>query len=130
AVLDVVRLPEPALTADGELQVDEPRTLDAFLNAVRWGATTNADANVLESPYRSGIEIVDYQLEPLVRSLDMSRISLLIADDVGRLDQAAGTGSDPRRRLSRRPRRGPASVRPAHLGRSSPGCARWSELRG
>src|SRR5713226_3680039 len=32
-VLDAVRLPDPALTDDGALQVDEPRTLDAFLNA-------------------------------------------------------------------------------------------------
>lgn len=62
-----------------------------FLNAVRWGAITNADANVLESPYRSGIEIVDYQFEPLVRAIDMSCISLLIADDVG-LRKTIGAG--------------------------------------
>ena len=82
-VLDSVNLPQPRLGSGGHLLVDEPRTLDAFLNAVRWGAITNADADVLESPYRSGIEIVDYQLEPLVRALDMPRITLLIADDVG-----------------------------------------------
>lgn len=82
-VLDEIRLPEPRLHEDGSVEVDEPRMLDAFLNAVRWGAVTNADADVLESPYRSGIEIVDYQFEPLVRALDMPRISLLIADDVG-----------------------------------------------
>ncbi len=82
-VLDAVHLPAPSLDGDGNLVADDPRTLDAFLNAVRWGAITNADADVLESPYRSGIEIVDYQLEPLVRALDLPRISLLIADDVG-----------------------------------------------
>lgn len=82
-VLDAVHLPTPALDVDGGLVVDDPRTLDAFLNAVRWGSITNADVDVLESPYRSGIEIVDYQLEPLVRALDLPRISLLIADDVG-----------------------------------------------
>ncbi len=82
-VLDAVHLPTPRLDAEGRLGVDDPRTLDAFLNAVRWGAITNADTDVLESPYRSGIEVVDYQLEPLVRALDLPRISLLIADDVG-----------------------------------------------
>ena len=82
-VLDAVHLPTPRLDAEGRLGVDDPRTLDAFLNAVRWGAITNADTDVLESPYRSGIDVVDYQLEPLVRALDMPRISLLIADDVG-----------------------------------------------
>jgi hypothetical protein len=44
ATLDAVRLPEPGLDDDGRLRVDHPRTLDAFLNAVRWGAITNADA--------------------------------------------------------------------------------------
>ena len=57
--------------------------LNAFLDAVRWGAATNADRNNLQSPFRSGITIEDYQLDPLVRSLDMARVNLLIADDVG-----------------------------------------------
>ena len=38
---------------------------------------------MLEAPYRSGIDLKTYQLEPLVRALDMSRALLLIADDVG-----------------------------------------------
>lgn len=82
-VLDSVRLPSPTVSDAGRLLIDEPRALDAFLNAVRWGAITNADTHVLESPYRSGIEVVDYQLEPLVRAIDMPRIKMLIADDVG-----------------------------------------------
>ncbi len=57
--------------------------LEAFLDAVRWGATTNADRTLLQSPFRSGIEIQDYQLDPLVRAIDMARVNLLIADDVG-----------------------------------------------
>ena len=35
------------------------------------------------APFRSGVEIDDYQLEPLVRALRMPRVGLLIADDVG-----------------------------------------------
>jgi superfamily II DNA or RNA helicase len=57
--------------------------LEAFLDAVRWGAAINADRSFLQSPFRSGIEIQDFQLDPLVRAIDMARANLLIADDVG-----------------------------------------------
>lgn len=57
--------------------------LGAFLNAVRWGAASNADRKFLQAPFRSGITIEDYQLDPLVRAIDMARVNLLIADDVG-----------------------------------------------
>lgn len=62
---------------------DEPRRLDAFLDAVRWGAVASADQKHLHSPYRSGIQIEDYQLDPVVRALQMPRVNLLVADDVG-----------------------------------------------
>jgi superfamily II DNA or RNA helicase len=62
---------------------DSKEIMDAFLDAVSWGASTNADRNFLQSPFRSGISIEDYQLDPLVRAIDMSRVNLLIADDVG-----------------------------------------------
>lgn len=63
--------------------VDDPSELDAFLNAVRWGTATNADRGYLQAPFRSGVSIEDYQLDPLVRAIDMARVNLLIADDVG-----------------------------------------------
>lgn len=62
---------------------DAPSRLDAFLNAVRWGAASSADVKALQSPFRSGIEIEDYQLDPVVRAIQMPRANLLIADDVG-----------------------------------------------
>ncbi len=62
---------------------DDPDTLDAFLDAVRWGAATNADRGFLQAPFRSGVSIEDFQLDPLVRAIDMARVNLLIADDVG-----------------------------------------------
>jgi SNF2 family DNA or RNA helicase len=62
---------------------DPPDRLDAFLNAVRWGAVSQADIRTLQAPFRSGIEIEDYQLDPLVRAVQMPRANLLIADDVG-----------------------------------------------
>src|SRR5690606_8298002 len=47
------------------------------------GAATNADRGYLQAPFRSGVSIEDYQLDPLVRAIDMARTNLLIADDVG-----------------------------------------------
>lgn len=63
--------------------LDDPSQLEAFLDAVRWGAATNADRGYLQAPFRSGVSIEDYQLDPLVRAIDMARSNLLIADDVG-----------------------------------------------
>lgn len=76
-VFECVAFPSPA---DG---FDPPRRLDAFLDAVRWGAASQADRKTLRAPFQSGITIEDYQLEPLVRAIQMPRVNLLIADDVG-----------------------------------------------
>lgn len=64
-------------------RLDPPERLDAFLDAVRWGAVATADSKALQAPFRSGITIEDYQLDPVVRALGMPRANLLIADDVG-----------------------------------------------
>ena len=68
----------PSLT-----DLDDAEALEAFLDAVRWGAATSADRGYLQAPFRSGVSIEDYQLDPLVRAIDMARTNLLIADDVG-----------------------------------------------
>ena len=62
---------------------DKPDRLDAFLDAVRWGAASTADVKNIQAPFRAGIEIEDYQLDPVVRAIQMPRVNLLIADDVG-----------------------------------------------
>lgn len=62
---------------------DDAADLDAFLDAVRWGAATNADRKLLQAPFRSGASIEDYQLDPVARAVDMARVNLLIADDTG-----------------------------------------------
>ena len=67
-------------TIDGQ---DDSDQLRAFLDAVRWGAATNADRSFLQAPFRSGVAIEPFQLDPLVRAIDMARANLLIADDVG-----------------------------------------------
>jgi superfamily II DNA or RNA helicase len=78
AVIERAELPAAAVD-----RVDDPGEFDAFLDAVRWAAVTSADQRALQAPFRSGITIEDYQLEPLVRALRMPRTTLLIADDVG-----------------------------------------------
>src|SRR6266511_2565417 len=75
-VVEKVALPEPT-------GFDPPDKLDAFLDAVRWGAASTADVKNIQAPFRAGIDIEDYQLDPVVRALQMPRVNLLIADDVG-----------------------------------------------
>ncbi|MFI9451562.1 DISARM system SNF2-like helicase DrmD [Amycolatopsis sp. NPDC052450] len=62
---------------------DDPNTLAAFVDAVRWGAVTSAYSNSFQAPFRSGANVEAYQLEPLRRALQSSRTNLLLADDVG-----------------------------------------------
>ena len=63
--------------------LDDPDTLGAFVDAVRWGAVTSADPRAFQSPFRSGATLEPYQLEPLRRALAAPRTNLLLADDVG-----------------------------------------------
>ena len=72
-------LPE-TISPDG---FDDPNTLAAFVDAVRWGAVTSADGNSFQAPFRSGANVEAYQLEPLRRALQSARTNLLLADDVG-----------------------------------------------
>jgi len=74
---------ERATLPDPTAGFDDPRRLDAFLDAVRWGAVASAYVRNLHAPFQSGITIEDYQLDPVVRALQMPRVNLLIADDVG-----------------------------------------------
>lgn len=62
---------------------DDPNTLGAFVDAVRWGAVTSAKEDAFQAPFRSGVTVEAYQLEPLRRALAAPRTNLLLADDVG-----------------------------------------------
>jgi ERCC4-related helicase len=70
----------PDVTAHG---FDPPERLAAFLDAVRWSAVTSADVRTLQAPFRSGVAVEPYQLEPVSRAVAAPRVNLLLADDVG-----------------------------------------------
>ncbi len=76
-------LPSGALPQVVEGGFDPPDRLAAFLDAVRWSAVTSADIKTLQAPFRAGVAIENYQLEPVARAVDAPRVNLLLADDVG-----------------------------------------------
>ncbi len=62
---------------------DEARLFSAYLHTLRWNCVTATNAQLFQAPYRAGIEVKAYQLEPLRKALRMPRVNLFIADDVG-----------------------------------------------
>ena len=87
SLLEPTALPEPSRT-DPMLN-DE---FDALVRATRWTSISpfldpDGDGPLsrfpIAAPFHGAIQVDDYQLVPLLKALQMPRISLLIADDVG-----------------------------------------------
>ena len=76
-------LDREAWSAIGARGFDPPRYFSAFLHTLRWNCVTATDPNLFQSPFRAGIQIDAYQMEPLRKALRMPRVHLFIADDTG-----------------------------------------------
>jgi len=65
---------------------------DALLRAARWtaampfldpGGSGPLDSLPISSPFHGAVQVEDFQLVPLLKALQMPRVNLLLADDVG-----------------------------------------------
>jgi len=78
------RVIQPEREGLGNIQrLDPPQHFAAYLHALRWNSVTATRADLFQSPFRAGIKLLDHQLTPLKKALELPRANLFIADDVG-----------------------------------------------
>ena len=108
---------------------DPPRLFSAYLHTLRWNCVTATNPRLFQSPFRAGIRIDAYQIEPLRKALLLPRVNLFIADDVG-LGKTIEAGLIARELLLRKKVRDivvacPPSVLPPMAGRAGAALRPW-----
>ena len=73
---DTSHLPRPE-------SFDSLQAFLAYTQSLRWSCSSVIAGPPLTAPFFGAVEIEPYQLVPVVRALQMNRVSLLLADDVG-----------------------------------------------
>lgn len=78
------RILQPGIHELGEIKgLDDPRLFGAYYHALKWNTVTATDSRLFQAPFRAGIKILQHQLTPLKKALELPRANLFIADDVG-----------------------------------------------
>jgi hypothetical protein len=75
----------------GQQRFDDPELFAAYARTVRWGCVTATDPSLFQAPFRAGICLDAYQLEPL-RKIQLPRVNPLIANDFGHICRTLVTG--------------------------------------